>query len=199
MKRVLSLLSALVLAAGLAVGVGAAPAGAAPADAAGGPPAVTVKFNVKTATVSWGAVGGGVQKYTVIVSRDGFSGPFRGYTTTDTSINIAYSSFPYASTKSSKPFRFSVTATGKGWSSVSGKVKVSTSGSRVADTTTGSAGAAALLGIRENDVAVAASGIASAPQSAAGANVARPVAENLAWNLWRPEWTTTTARASSTP
>lgn len=118
--------SVLIAVALAATGLTQTPA----AIAAGGPPAVSVKFGKSLATVSWGAVSG-ANKYTVVVSRNGYSGPFRGYTTSGTSINIAYSGFPYATAKSGKAFKFSVTANGKNWSSATGVVKVSLTGTKV--------------------------------------------------------------------
>ncbi|WP_157498461.1 hypothetical protein [Leifsonia sp. Leaf336] len=86
---------------------------AGPANAAVGTPTdAHVSFTQTYATVGWSAATG-ASSYTVIVSKDGYSGPFRGYTTTATSIQISFKDFPYQD-GSSRPYRFTIQAAGGG-------------------------------------------------------------------------------------
>ncbi|MDN4615930.1 hypothetical protein P5G50_15875 [Leifsonia sp. F6_8S_P_1B] len=129
MIKRLGVVGALVLATVLGVGAQAAnAAGAAPSN-------VHVSLYNKSETVGWSAVPGATS-YTVIVSRDGYAGPYAGFTTTSTSINISYANFPYRSATGGKAYRFSVGAKGAGWSSTTKSVKVMANGTLVSTSNT---------------------------------------------------------------
>ncbi|MGO4592254.1 hypothetical protein AB4Z18_00395 [Leifsonia sp. 2TAF2] len=110
MKLLKPILAAFILALGLSFGAGA------PANAAGAAPSnAHVSLYKSYAVVGWSAAPGATS-YKVIVSKDGYSGPYQGYTTTSTSIQLSYANFPYRD-GSGKAYRFSIQAIGGGWTS----------------------------------------------------------------------------------
>lgn len=101
-----------LLAAGVAAVLAVGPLAEDPSAAAGpvtAPQALRVHFQKNLAHVDWGAVAGAV-KYYVQIDKIGYDCPCVGYLTKSTSINIAYSSFPYKEQPGS--YRVQVTAYG---------------------------------------------------------------------------------------
>lgn len=90
-KRLLAEVVAAVALVVVSLLVAVAPATAARVTA---PHGVQVHFQKKLAHVDWSSVPGAV-KYYVVVDKVGYDCPCVGYFTQSTSINIAYSSFPY--------------------------------------------------------------------------------------------------------
>lgn len=124
------LVAAVLLAflAPAAVQVASAPPAAA-ATKVYAPSGVKVTFHKNYAKVTWNKAKG-AKGYVVHVTKDGYYGPFAGYTTTGTSKSISYSKFPYRTSKGA--YRITVRAkNGSASSSVITKQKVRVVGDAV--------------------------------------------------------------------
>jgi hypothetical protein len=107
LKHLKAIGATIALAMAMVLGIGA------PANAAVGTPSnAHVSFTKSFATVGWSAAPGATS-YTVIVSKEGYLGPYQGFTTSSTSIQISFANFPYKDATAS-PYRFQISATGGG-------------------------------------------------------------------------------------
>lgn len=100
------------------------------------PAGLSVSFSKTLATFRWGAVPGATS-YMVSVGKTGYYGPWVPYTTTSTSLNLAFTSFPYRGQAGTSYSVYVVSvAKGKstGYSSTRFTVKPSGSSVKASDT-----------------------------------------------------------------